>query len=60
VDLWVGGLAENTRTNISIVGPTFKCLIENQFYQLKTGDRFYYENAPSSSLGTSTTAFSLG
>ena len=60
MDLWVGGLAENTGTNSSIVGPTFKCLIENQFYQLKTGDRFYYENAPSSSLGTSKTAFSLG
>jgi hypothetical protein len=34
--------------------------MENQFYQLKIGDRFYYENAPNATLGTDKTAFTLG
>lgn len=60
--MWIGGLAESdaARFNGSVVGPTFVCLINKQFYDLKVGDRFYYENAPSDKKFTSKTAFTLG
>ena len=55
IDLWVGGLAEGVfidgnrvndtfRPGGSVVGATFKCLMEKQFIELKKGDRFFYEN----------------
>lgn len=28
----------------SILGPTITCLISDQFYRIKYGDRFWYEN----------------
>ena len=60
IDLWVGGLAETNRSKEAIVGPTLSCIIANQFQALKIGDRFFYENAPNASLGTTATAFTLG
>lgn len=51
--MYPGGLSE-TPVNGGVVGPTFACIIANQFRDLKKGDRFYYENGPSS------TAFTLG
>ena len=57
--MWVGGLAE-FRKKDAIVGRTLSCIIANQFQALKTGDRFYYENAPSATDGTEKTAFTLG
>ena len=58
--MWVGGLAETNRSKDAIVGPTFSCIIANQFQALKIGDRFFYENAPNATLGTAATAFTLG
>jgi len=43
VDLFVGGLLETAEEGI--LGPTFLCLVGDQFQRLKTGDRFWYENS---------------
>ena len=39
IDLFPGGLLESHGT----VGPTFACIIAEQFNALKYGDRFYFE-----------------
>lgn len=46
IDLWVGGLSETIVNKRTVLGATFRCLIIDQFAELKRGDRFYYENAP--------------
>ena len=42
VDLWVGGLAENTSQFGGLLGSTFNYVFENQMTDLQNGDRFYY------------------
>ncbi|XP_076651592.1 uncharacterized protein LOC143358378 isoform X2 [Halictus rubicundus] len=42
VDLYTGALAELPKAD-GIVGPTFNCLIADQFVRLQKGDRFWYE-----------------
>ncbi|GFO02035.1 eosinophil peroxidase [Plakobranchus ocellatus] len=43
VDVFTGGVAEDPVEG-GLVGPTFACLIANQFKSLRDGDRFFYLN----------------
>jgi hypothetical protein len=43
VDLFIGGLAEQ-HVNNARLGQTFQKIIGTQFQNLRTGDRFYWEN----------------
>ncbi|XP_075230965.1 salivary peroxidase/catechol oxidase-like isoform X2 [Lycorma delicatula] len=42
IDLLIGGLAENHEE--SLVGPTFQCIIAEQFTRTRSGDKFFYDN----------------
>ena len=43
IDLFAGGILEKAHRD-GLVGPTFKCIIGDQFVRLRRGDRFYYEH----------------
>ena len=42
VDLWVGGLAEQTNQNGGLLGSTFNYVFQTQLEKLQDGDRLYY------------------
>lgn len=44
IDLFIGGISESKVEGAS-VGPTFQCMIAQQFSRLKRGDRFFYDLA---------------
>jgi peroxidase len=44
VELWVGGLAEQHLPGSS-VGPLFAAILKDQFTRLRSGDRFWFQNA---------------
>lgn len=44
VDLIVGGMAERSADD-GMIGPTFRCLIYEQFSRSRRTDRFFYDSA---------------
>ncbi len=42
IDLWIGGLAEETMPFGGMLGSTFNFVFETQMERLQNGDRFYY------------------
>ena len=46
VDLFIGGLSE-TSVPGGLVGPTFQCLIGDQFKRTMAGDRYFYDSGDS-------------
>ena len=43
IDLFTGGVSEWQAPG-SILGPTFACILAEQFSRYRKGDRFWYEN----------------
>ncbi|XP_047500546.1 chorion peroxidase-like [Penaeus chinensis] len=43
IDLYIGGIAEKPLYDAR-VGPTFSCILSDQFIRLKLGDRFWFQN----------------
>lgn len=53
VDLTVGGALE-AHVPGTLAGPTFLCILTEQFYRTRVGDRYFFEN------GDNDTGFTLG
>ena len=44
IDIFAGGISEKHMENL-VVGPTFNCILSEQFKDARDGDRFYYKNS---------------
>ena len=44
IDLFLGSLMERPADD-ALLGPTFQCLVGDQFKRLKFGDRFWFEES---------------
>lgn len=53
VDLYIGGVLEH-RAPGSLLGPTFQCIVGEQFKRWRNGDKYYYE------FGNQPGSFTLG
>lgn len=42
IDIFIGGISEKALPG-AILGPTFVCIVGDQFSRLRRGDRFFYE-----------------
>ncbi|KAK4008470.1 hypothetical protein OUZ56_013610 [Daphnia magna] len=42
IDLYIGGVSED-KAEGALLGPTFQCIVADQFLRLKRGDRFFYD-----------------
>ena len=51
VDLFTGGISERPVVG-GVVGPTFACILGQQFLNLRKGDRFWYENGGNDAQNT--------
>ncbi|XP_075222518.1 salivary peroxidase/catechol oxidase-like [Lycorma delicatula] len=51
IDLFIGGVAEKPKSG-AILGPTFVCLVGDQFARLRRGDSFFYEEGGQTSSFT--------
>ncbi|OXA57627.1 Chorion peroxidase [Folsomia candida] len=51
VDLWIGGISESPLKG-ALIGPTFTCIVGDQFARTKKGDRYFYD------IGDQTHSFS--
>ena len=60
IDLFLGGLMERPADD-ALLGPTFQCLVGDQFKRLKFGDRFWFEEGrQSNSFTEGTLSFRAG
>jgi len=44
IDLFIGGVSEVPAPG-GLLGPTFRCIVGDQFARLQRGDRFYYDSS---------------